>query len=87
MYQPNRTQKSTLIEMILAETPYLPVSIKYKAMTQDLAKLQWDTLLIIRQSQRKDSGLRSIDIENQVENQELSKRIQATPNGRKHDED
>ncbi len=46
----SRTQ--TLIEMILRATPYLPCSAKYQMMAKDLAKLSWDTLLIIRQSQK-----------------------------------
>ncbi len=52
-YGENRSQRRTLIEMILKETPYTPESEKYHIMSEDLDKLQWDTLLIIRQSQKK----------------------------------
>lgn len=50
-YMPNKSQKESLIEMILEPTPYLPTSEKYVLLKKDLGKLSWDTLLIIRQSQ------------------------------------
>ncbi len=52
-YHANQTQKDTLIELILKETPYTPESRKYQAMKRDLDKLEWDTLFVIRQSQKK----------------------------------
>ena len=48
----NATQRHSLIEMILGDTPYLPQSAKYQILEKDLGKLQWDTLLILRQSQK-----------------------------------
>ena len=51
-YQPNATQRRTIIEMILAQTPYIPQSAKYQEMEKDLSKLKWDTLIILRQSQK-----------------------------------
>lgn len=50
-YMPNKSQKESLIEMILEPTPYLPESEKYQLLKKDLGRLSWDTLLIIRQSQ------------------------------------
>ena len=47
-----RSQRKNLIERILAQTPYMPESEKHHTMAEDLDKLQFDTLLILHQSQK-----------------------------------
>ncbi len=48
------SRKMALIETILKATPYTPESAKYQMMAKDLEKLDRDTLLVIKQSQKRD---------------------------------